>query len=390
MGPARLVAHVDMDAFFASVAQLDDPALAGQPVLVGGSGPRAVVCAASYEARAFGARSAMPMHEARRLCPQARIVRPDGKRYRELHRQLREVWEGFTPDCRVASFDEAYLDLSGTSGLWGTPEATGRAIKAATRERTGLPCTIGLATSRLVAKIASKAHKPDGLGVIPPGGEHAFLSPLPLAAVPGIGPKTAERFRRVGLVTIGQALALSEAERERALGDPLLSLALAAQGREAPWEAAGGPRRQLSVERTFPRDRTDPARVAAALRAIAFEAAHRLRREGLVAQHLTLKLRFASFETRTHGRALTRPSADPEHWAPLLAELLAERWSPGTPLRLLGVSAGKLSAHAPLSLFPDPEAERRERLWSTLDRLHARHGRWLVAPGSYEPGKPGA
>jgi DNA polymerase-4 len=254
-----MLAHVDMDAFYAAVEVLDDPRLRGKPVIVGG-GRRGVVSAASYEARVFGVRSAQPIFEARRLCPQGVFMPVRMARYRQISAQVMEILLSFSPLLEQVSVDEAYLDLTGTEGLWGPPERAARAIKAAVREATGLTCSVGLAPVRFLAKIASDRDKPDGLTLV--GDLEAFLATVSLKEVPGVGAKTLERLRPLGLTMLTQVRALGAERLEALLGSYGGRLWDLAHGRD---HAGVYPERQaksVSHEQTFARDldRRDPDR----------------------------------------------------------------------------------------------------------------------------------
>ena len=303
----RVIMHVDMDAFFASVEQFDDPSLRGKPVLVGGAGNRGVVAAASYEARVFGCHSAQPMIVARRLCPDAAVVKPNGARYREISSRVFEILGGFTPLLQPLSVDEAFLDVTGSLRLLGEPREIAQRIKHDIKAQTGLNASVGVAPNKFLAKLASDLEKPDGLVVIERERINEVLTPLPVTVIFGIGPAARGRLERLGVRTIGDALGLPVETLEGRLGS---------FGRRV-WELARGiddrpvrtdhEAKSISHEQTFGVNAADPEFVRAVIMTQAEDVARRLRRHGRTARTVTIKIRFGDFETVT--RSATLPGA---------------------------------------------------------------------------------
>lgn len=385
--PTRAILHVDMDAFYASVAQLDNPSLRGRPVIVGGqSARRGVVSAASYEARAFGVRSAMPIYQALERCPQAVLVPGDFDRYREIHRTLREVWARYAPAVEVASFDEAYLDITGCEAVIGTPEAAARALQAEVLAETGLTCSVGAGTSKLVAKVASKVNKPRGLCVVPPGTEASFLAPMRIGELHGIGPKTTARLAEVGLTHVHHLTAMPEGELERFLGPLGAQLRQMAVGLDRRAVEPSSPAKSIGAETTFETDVTDSVRLKAVYHDLVQEVAFRLRRTGLFARTVTVKIRYHDWETITRARTLSQASDDDRAIAEAALALFQAHAEPGRPVRLVGVSLSNLTGVAQLSLLAGPEEGDRRALNSALDDLRKRHGLWVVSRGTHLEG----
>ena len=368
----RLLAHVDMDAFYAAVERRDDPSLAGRPIIVGG-GKRGVVSAASYEARRYGVRSAMPMFQARARCPQGAFLPVRMARYVQVSRQVMEVLAGFSPLLEQVSVDEAYLDLSGTERLWGDPAQTGRAIKQAVRAGTGLTCSVGLAPVRFLAKIASDRDKPDGLTVV--GDLEAFLATVSLAEVPGVGAKARERLGAMGLTRLVEVRSLGAQRLERTLG---------VFGRRL-WELAWGqddtpvnPEREvksISNERTLERDTGDRGLLGAHLLGLSQKVARRLRRQGLTGRTVTLKLKHADHRLVTRSETLAGPTEAAEEIFAAAQRLLAA-YAPAGPFRLIGVGISGLGqpGQGQAGLFPTPQKTRRSALGRAEDAIVARFG----------------
>ena len=385
----RSIIHMDMDAFYAAVEVLDHPGLAGRPVIVGGLGPRGVVSTASYEARSFGVRSAQPMSVARRLCPQGVFRPPRMARYQELSGQIMEIFRRYTPLVEPLSLDEAFLDVGGSFRLFGSAEALARRLKAEVRAETGLTVTAGVAGQKHLAKIASGRNKPDGLTVVPPGGELDFLWPLPLGDLWGVGPATLARLEGLGLVTVGDLAALDQEFLARKFGRAGRQLWLLANGRDDREVETGRRAKSVGAETTFAVDLVSPDEVRAALLAQTLTAVGRLRRQGLRAGGVTVKFRDNRFRTWTRGRTFSGPTDLREE---IYAEVLGiyEKEAPGLgPLRLVGVSLGRLSANEgpeQRPLFEPPEAapgrERAARLNSALDLVRDRFGAGAIKPAS--------
>ncbi|MDX6572076.1 MAG: polymerase, partial [Gaiellales bacterium] len=395
----RVIAHLDLDAFFAAVEQLDRPELRGRPVVVGGDPrSRGVVSTASYEARAFGIRSAMSAAEAYRRCPKAIFVRPDMERYRRRSRTVWSVVGSIVERFEQVGIDEGYLDLEGLVREPSDARALLGAVQAAVRDVTGLSCALGCGTGKTVAKIASDHRKPGGIFVVGPGREAAFLAPLPLRALPGIGPRGEQRLLAAGLATIGDLARQDDAAlaalspgkvgrdlRERARGvdlrpvvieasDPvtigdlalleegeLAALGMGKVGRDLRERARGLDRRPVAIESsdpvtigeetTFGHDLLDPLAMAAELAPIAENVFARIERNGFVASTVTTKLRYDDFAIVTRSRTLASPVGSAGALSSLAVELLEKALTDRrAPVRLLGVYAGKLAREAQLEL----------------------------------------
>ena len=278
----RVILHVDLDAFFAAVEQRDRPELRGRPVIVGGGGPnqRGVVSAASYEARVFGVQSAMPLRTAGRLCPQGVFLPVDGRKYQAVSREVMAILRRYTPQVQPISIDEAFLDVTGSQALFGDGEQIGRLIKAAIRDEVGLTASVGVGSTKLIAKIASELRKPDGLVVVPPGGEAAFLAPLPISRLWGVGGKTAEALRDFGVVTIGDLAALDPDVLVRRFGKHGGALVDRAVGRDPDPVATGDPAKSIGHEHTFDVDTASRDKIERTLLGMADGVAWRLRSAG--------------------------------------------------------------------------------------------------------------
>jgi DNA polymerase-4 len=382
----RVIAHIDMDAFYASVERLDDPELEGKPVIVGGGSKRGVVSAASYEARKFGVHSAMPIFQAKRLCPDGVFLPVRMQRYVEVSRIVMKCLEGFSPLVEQVSVDEAYIDLTGTRGLFGPPEEAACAIKRCIHETTCLTCSIGLSTSKLLAKIASDMDKPDGLTVIPPVDVPAFLRELPVGKVPGIGKKSEEELSKLGVERIGD-LRRFKAEflidRFGRFGERLLRIADG--GSDSPVVPYTAPK-SISGEVTLEEDTRDHAIIKRILLAQSDRVARRLRKQGFRGRTVTLKLKTADFRTITRSSTLETPVhlADAiYHEAVKLldAERLKQR------VRLVGVGVGKLEPadeSGQLPLFREGRArdEKIERAERAMDEIIDRFGHGALKRGS--------
>src|SRR4029453_13258183 len=332
------ILHADLDAFYASVEVRKDPALRGRPLLVGGTGGRGVVTSASYEARAFGCRNAMPMARARRLCPQAVAIPPDFAAYRRVSATVMGIFQSVTPLVEPLALDEAFLDVRGARALFGDAVATARLLRDRVRAEAGLAPPGGGAASKFLANLASPRGKPDGLLVAPPGRALESLHPLPVDALWGAGQATIEVLARYGLRTVGDVAATPTATLERALGPAirgqLHQLALARDDREVvPFEAA----KSVSAEETFPADIEDPDRLAREVLRCCVRVGRRLREAGLAGRTVTLKLRFADFRTITRGRPLAVATDTDTDLHQVAGELLARLQLGRAPVRLVGV-----------------------------------------------------
>lgn len=386
---ARLILHVDLDAFYAAVEQRDHPEWRGRPLVVGAEpGRRGVVATCSYEARRFGVRSAMAISAAvRRLPPETVYARPDMARYAEVSRQIMGVLGTLSPVVEPVSIDEAYLDCSGLEGLMGPPEVIGARVKAAIREATGLTASVGLGPNRLIAKLASDFRKPDGLTVVPAEEVCAFLDPMPLAALRGVGPKTRPRLERLGLKTVGDLRRLPLEVLRRHLGARAGTAAhLQAHGIADDRVYPSSERKSISKETTFAEDVTDREVLRDTLHWAAQEVGYLARQEGLRGCVITLKVRVHPFETHTRSRTLSVPTAhDLELFRAGWALLESAPWT-GKAVRLigLGLSGWETGLALQPGLFgPDaPEHHpERGRLEATLDAIRARFGRGTIQRG---------
>ena len=358
---SRTILHVDMDAFFAAVEQRDRPELRGQPVIIGadprGGRGRGVVSTASYEARRFGVGSAMPISEAWRRCPQGVYIHPDMGKYARESERIMEVFHRFTDLVEPVSIDEAFLDVTGSARALGTGEEIGRKLKAAIREETQLTASVGVAASKLVAKVASDMRKPDGLVVVPPGTEAAFLAPLPVRRLWGVGPKMEETLAKLGVVTIGQLAELEPGRLDRRLGTHGHDLQRLARGEdERGVQAESAEAKSLGQEHTYDGDTADTARIRATLLSLADGIAGRLRSHGLRARTVTLKYRDEHFHTTTHARTLKEGTDSGNALFRVAWELFAEVHR-GKKVRLVGIYTSHFGDETPqLALFEEPKA----------------------------------
>jgi DNA polymerase-4 len=381
----RAIAHVDMDAFYAAIEQRDRPELRGQPVIVGAEpGGRGVVSAASYEARVYGVRSAMPISKASRLCPHGSFLPVDMRKYRRVSAQIMAILETFSPLVEPVSVDEAFLDLTGTASLFGPPAEAVRAIKSRIRAETALTASAGLAPNKFLAKIGSDLRKPDGLVVVNPGEEAAFLAPLPIERLWGVGRVTAEALSGLGIATIAQLQRMPREVLVKRFGPHGAELHDLAFGRDDRPVEPDTPAKSMGAEETFESDCRDPARLASVLRAQAERVARELRESGVSAARLTLKLRFSDFHTIT--RAVTAEPTQDGLELYRRARTLLDRERLDQPVRLIGLSASGLGSEGTgqLSLL-DPDALRRERLARVVDGLAARFGGDVIRPASVLP-----
>ncbi len=393
MGEIResVICHVDMDAFYASVEQRDRPGLRGRPVLVGGAPEeRGVVAAASYEARRFGVHSAMPMARALKLCPGAVRVSPDFHRYRRESEAIFRIFRSYTPLVEPLSLDEAFLDLSGTEGLFGPPLEIAREIKARIRKERGLTASVGLASSKLVAKIASDLEKPDGLVCVPAGGEEAFLAPLPVERMFGVGPATAKALRKAGIPTLGDLARAPEALVRALFGERGEELTRMARGEDPRPVVPSRLPKGHSRERTFPRDVESRAFLERCLLEFADQVAWDLRRMGLAGRVVRLKVRTRPFRTLTRSRTLQAATDLPGPLYRAALELL-EGLLPLPPVRLLGLGLGGLlprGAPREGDLFQASGEERERRLARGIDAIRRKWGKGSILPGRLlEPGE---
>jgi DNA polymerase-4 len=375
------VAHVDCDAFFASVEKRDRPELAHQPVIVGG-GRRGVVSTACYIARIHGVRSAMPMFKALQLCPQAVIVKPDFSKYVEAARQIRELMTRLTPQVMPLSIDEADLDMAGTEALHGAPPAIALARFAAEVERqVGVTVSIGLAANRLLAKLAAGRDKPRGFAVL---GEEAaaVLAPEPITLLPGVGPAMERRLAALGLTRVGQVQALDEGTARRLLGEEGPGFVRRARGEDSRTVDPRGAAKSISAETTFDTDIADRVALERHLWRLCERLAERLREKQVAATGVVLKLKTTRFVSRTRAGRLPAPSVLPDRLF-AAASLLLAREADGTAFRLIGVGASGLAAigEADRGDLADPDAVRAAARQGAIDRLRERFGGGVIGKG---------
>jgi DNA polymerase-4 len=371
----RSILHVDLDAFFASVEQRDHPELLGRPVIVGGMGgedARGVVSAASYEARAFGVHSAMSLREAYRRCPDGVFLPVNGRRYQEASRDVMAILRRFTPQVEPISIDEAFMDVTGSYALFGDGESIARAVKAAVRSEVGLTVSVGVATTKLVAKIASDLRKPDGLVVVAPGDEAAFLAPLPIGRLWGVGEKTAVALAEYSVRTIGDLAKLPPDLLERRFGKHGAALVERARGLDGATVHEGDPAKSVGHEHAFDVDTSDPEVIERTLLAMSDGVAGRLRSAGVRASTVTVKIRDSAFRTITRQRTLAEPTDMTE---PIFRAALdlARAEVRGIKVRLLGVTASNLGEREQLALFGSTEPRRRQAI-EAADKVRRRYG----------------
>jgi DNA polymerase-4 len=391
-----------MDAFYASIEQRDRPELRGLPVIVGGSQARGVVAAASYEARQFGVRSAMPGFEAKRLCPNGVFLAPDMDRYAAVSADVHRVFERFTPDIEPLALDEAFLDVSASLGLFGDPENLARKLKEGVREATGLVVSVGVATNKLVAKIACRLGKPDGLRVVAPGAERATLDPLPIRYLWGIGPVLGDKLLALGLRRVGDLASAAPSLVALAAGERARYFIELARGiDERPVVVDRAPK-SIGEESTFERDVSERDVVVQAVVAHSEEVARRLRRAGYSASSVTLKMKLAQARAPRDGSGRVGASREPDYplltrqrrlFAPssdgqLIVRTATELWDEAQlsqAVRLIGVSASALSPreNEQLELF----APRRPQVGPTLDAIRERFGREVIGRAVTAPDK---
>jgi DNA polymerase-4 len=376
-----LICHLDMDAFFVSVEEIFDPTLKGKPVVVGGqANQRGVVSAASYAARKFGVHSAMPLRTAASLCPQAIFVDGHMERYREYSHKVSTVLKRFSPFVDMASIDEAYLDLTGTARLLGPPLRAAHTLHEAIREATSLRCSLGLASSRLVAKISSDQAKPNGVLYIVPGAEATFLAPLDVRKVPGVGKKTEESLHKIGIRRVGDLAALDEKFLAERCGRWGLALAGKAQGFDAggwfdtPIGANEDPK-SISHEHTFNEDTAKRDQLETSLLKLSEMVAKRLREHHLYSRTVSLKLRDEDFYTVTRAATLDHATQLDREIATAVIDLFRKAWDGKKPIRLLGVHAGSLQpAEGQMSLLEEEKTARLREAFRSVDHIRNKFG----------------
>ena len=395
----RWIMHVDMDAFFASIEQLDHPEYKGHPVIVGGLSSRGVVATCSYEARKFGVHSAMPISRAKKLCPDGIYVYPRMDRYKEVSHQIFSIMKEFTPHIEPLSIDEAFLEVSGMSTMYSGPKALGRAIKDRVYEQTGLIISAGLAPNKFLAKLASDLDKPDGLVVIPYGREKEILAPLPIKRIWGVGPHTEKRLKAGGFHLMRHIQALPD---ERSL------IPIVGNQARRIWELANGiddrpvetdrKIQSIGAEETYEEDLTDGSTIELEFRYFANRLSKRLRKRNLLGNTVSIKVRYDDFTTVSRQKRLDTPS-DHEHvffetalllWNKLMQDKTSKQlkgvtfMDPPGPIRLLGLTVSGLDEDVPMqdSLFESPKNETENKLAGVLDSLESKFGETAVMSGA--------
>ncbi len=385
----RVVFHVDMDAFFVSVEELFDPSLKGKAVVVGGKpDERGVVSAASYEARKFGVHSALPLRTAYKLCPHAIFVEGHPERYRDYSGRVYEILRRFSPLVEMASVDEAYLDMSGTERLHGPTLRAAHTLHEMMKAETQLNCSIGIATSRLVAKIASDQAKPNGILHVLPGVESRFLAPLEVRRIPGVGKVMEKNLHEVGIRLIGDLAILEEKTLEARFGKWGLALAGKAQGLDSGgwFDSEIGERgdpKSISHEHTFGVDTKDCGQLEATLAHLSEKVARRLREHHLFARTMHLKLRYSDFTTITRAHTFSSPTQLDIDLIEHTRKLLNDNWDPRRTIRLLGVNTSSFEHdQGQLDLMDGGRTERWRKALEAADALRDRFGESAVALGS--------
>ncbi|GAA1950846.1 DNA polymerase IV [Agromyces allii] len=379
---ATPILHVDMDAFFVSVELLSRPELRGKPVLVGGTAGRGVVAAASYEARRYGVNSAMPMSVALQRCPNAIVLQGDYPSYSTYSKRVMQIFGEITPLVEPLSIDEAFLDVSGARRLHGTPAEIAWTIRERVQAETGLTCSVGVAATKYVAKVASSRAKPDGMLVVPAHETVEFLHPLPVSALWGVGRVTEESLLRLGLRTVGEVAAMPPDVLERAVG-PALAARLTHLARGEDPRAVHTTRVEKSIghEQTFGHDLVDPVEIRRELLQLSGNVAVRLRKAGLVARTVSLKLRYGDFRTLTRSRTLGEPTDVARRVYDEASEALVGLIGDGQRVRLIGVRAENLRESGSGAMLWDPDEEWRDAE-RTIDQVSAKFGRGALRPAS--------
>jgi DNA polymerase-4 len=386
---ARTILHVDMDAFYASVEERDQPELKGKPLIVGGTGGRGVVAAASYAVRSFGVHSAMPMREALRRCPQAICIRPRMDRYKEVSARIFDIFHEFTPVVEGLSLDEAFLDVTGSERLIGNGEFIAKAIRRRIREETGLTASVGIGPNKLLAKIASDLNKPDGLCRLGPDNLHAVLDPLPVHRLFGVGQKSLPGVAATGIHTFGDLRRAADETVWRAFGKHGNAMRSLAAGIDDRPVEPNREEKSISAEETFDLDVHQAAELERQLTHLADRTATRLRAHSLAAGKVTVKIRRRDFTTYTRQRTVEPPTQETSVIAGM-AQILLKEWlrsQPNAAVRLLGVGVGRLQTLRQGDLFG--EGHQGSRLDATIDGIRVRFGSTLLTRASLLPRTPG-
>jgi DNA polymerase-4 len=382
----KAIIHLDMDAFYAAVEVLDDPDLLGKPVIVGGSKERGVVSSASYEARTFGVHSAQPVATAMRLCPQG-IFRPVRMwRYQEISRQIFEIFKRFSPLVEPLSLDEAFVDVTGSTRLFGPPEEIARKIKEQVVAETGLTASAGVAPTKFIAKIASDIQKPDGLTIVPEGKVKEFLGPLPIEKLWGVGERTRKTLAHLGVESIGDLGCVPLELLERKLGKHGLHLSLLAKGVDEREVETERQVKSIGHEETYREDILDMAMARRVLLSLATKVAKRLRGHGFVGKTVTLKVKYHDFVQITRSITLQEPTDDGREIFQSCCDLLSKTEVSTRPVRLFGISLSQLEIadkEGQLALFEQgKEAPKRKRLNRALDTISDKYGDEAIVPAT--------
>src|SRR5581483_7392529 len=382
----KTIFHVDMDAFFVSVEELFDPSLKGKAVVVGGQkDERGVVSAASYEARKFGVHSAMPLRTAAKMCPHATFVDGHPERYREYSQHVYEVLTHFSPLVEMASIDEAYLDMTGTERLHGPPLRAAHNLHAGMQARTQLHCSIGIGTSRLIAKVSSAQAKPNGMLWVIPGQEAKFLAPLDVRSIPGVGKVTEQKLHELGIRKVGDLARMEEAELEERFGKWGLALAGKSRGEDAGgwFDTAVGEdveAKSISHEHTFNEDTAELDQLESTLMRLSEMVGRRLRESGVYARTIQLKLRYKDFSTITRAHTIPAPTQLDIEIFEQVRQLFRNNWREGAQVRLLGVHASSLEeAGTQLDLLDEDRQQRWKQALSAADKLRDKYGESSVS-----------
>lgn len=387
----RAIIHVDMDAFYASVEMLDNPELQGSPVVVGGTSDRSVVSAASYEARKYGIHSAMATVKARKLCPHAVFLPVRMNRYREVSSQIMHIFHAYTPLVEPISLDEAFLDVTGSTRLFGSGHAIAVEIKNRIRGETGLTASAGVATSKLVAKIASDLQKPDGLTIVEPGREREFLASLPIGKLWGAGGRTIESLALFNVETIGDLAALPGETLEANFGKHGRHLYLSANGIDERPVVPAREVKSIGHEETFSEDLTDLTVIRAELLELATRVGERLRRHNRQGQTITVKIKYFDFTTCTRSHTLPEPTSDTREIFHHSLELLQKTEAGRKPLRLAGISVSNLNTSGrryQQNLFStNRQKEKNWRLHVAVDEINQKFGNRTILPAKIIHGR---
>jgi DNA polymerase-4 len=385
MSEISSILHIDMDAFYASVAELDNPSLKGKAVVVG-AGARGVVLSANYLARTFGIRAAMPVGRAKRLAPHAIFVAPEHHRYSEISERVMEIFHSFTPLVEPLSLDEAFLDVTGSLRLKGTPREIAIAIRAQVESQEGITCSVGIAPSKFIAKLASGRCKPNGILEIAPDRILEFLHPLPVSAIWGVGPKTAESLERLGLRTVKELADTPRSTLIRALGEASgASLYELAWGRDYRDVTPNEPEKSISAAQTFARDIDDPEILLQEFLRLTEKATARLRESGLFAKTISIKVRYADFTTINRSKTLPLAINTAHDTYEVVKGLYLALKIEGARLRLIGVALENFSEDAPEQMSFDERDKSWRHVQTALDKARNRFGGGSVHPARLIP-----